>query len=76
MQLAAQAKQILENFKSINSEDFLTALNQIQNTFQNDVTRQYLLGKTKVISETIGEVEKKKLCKNLLPYFDWYLQGL
>ncbi len=71
-----KVKQISENFEETSSEYILKLLNQIQNQFQSQITQDYLKGKLKAISNTFDEGEKKKLCKNLKPYFDWYLQGL
>ena len=75
MSLENQAKQILENFEETPSHEIIEILNQIHNQFQNSITQDYLKGKLKSISNTSNEEEKKKLCKNLKPYFDWYLQG-
>ena len=76
MSLEIKVKQILENFEEIPSKVILEILNQIQNQFQSQITQDYLKGKLKTISDIIDEKEKKKQCKNLKPYFDWYLQGL
>lgn len=76
MSLEVKVKQILKNFEETSSEDILEILNQIQIKFQSQITRNYLKGKLVVISDITSESEKKKLCKNLIPYFDWYLQGL
>ena len=76
MSLEIKAKQISENFDTTSSGDILEILNQIQNQFQSQITQDYLKGKLKAISNIPDEGEKKKLCKNLKPYFDWYLQGL
>ena len=76
MSLEIKVKQILENFDESSSADVLEILNQIQSKFQSKITQDYLTGKLKTISDTLDETEKKKLCKNLKPYFDWYLQGL
>lgn len=75
MSLEIKAKQILENFEEIHSKDIIEILNQIQNQFQNQITQDYLKGKLLAISDTTDEGNKKKLCKNLKPYIDWYLQG-
>jgi hypothetical protein len=40
------------------------------------LTTEYLQGKIQKISDISDGVEKKKQCTSLLPYFDWYLQGL
>jgi len=76
MSLDEEIKQILENFDNTDLTKFLIVLNQIQEKFQSNLTKDYLNGKIKTINETLNESEKKKLCKNLLPYLDWYLQGL
>jgi uncharacterized protein YktA (UPF0223 family) len=76
MSFEIKVKHILKKFEEIPSEEILEMLNQIQNQFQSQITRDYLKGKLKTISDTIDEKEKKKQCKNLKPYFDWYLQGL
>jgi len=76
MSLEIKVKQILENFEEIPSKEILEILNQIQNQFQSQITQDYLKEKLKTISDIIDEKEKKKQCKNLKPYFDWYLQGL
>lgn len=76
MSVEFRAKQILDNFNQVSSNEFLEVLNHIQEKFQSNITREYLNGKLKIILEKDDEVEKKKLCKNLLPYMDWYLQGI
>jgi len=76
LSLEVKVKQILKNFEETSSEDILEILNQIQIKFQSQIIRTYLKGKLVVISDPTNESEKKKLCKNLIPYFDWYLQGL
>ena len=76
MSLEIKTKQILDNFEDFSSSDILDTLNQIQMTFQSKITQEYLQGKIKSISETLNEDDKKTLCKNLKPYFDWYIQGL
>lgn len=76
MSLETKARQILNNFDQSSSEEFLNLLNQIQDSFKSQITKDYLKGKMDAISGTTGETEKKKLCKNLKPYLDWYLQGL
>jgi len=75
MSLQIKAKQILDNFEQTPSEDILDILNKILENFQSQITQNYLKGKLKTISDTSDEDQKKKLCKNLKPYFDWYLQG-
>ena len=76
MSLEIKLKQILEKFDETPSEEILELLSQIQTQFQSQITQDYLKGKLETVSKTPDESEKKKLCKNLKPYFDWYLQGL
>ena len=76
MSLELQAKHVRENFLDVTSTEFLNVLNQIQEKFLNKITQEYLQGKLKAITQTSNEEEKKKMCKNLIPYLDWYLQGL
>jgi hypothetical protein len=76
MSLEIKAKQILDNFESSSSNDIVEVLNQIQGTFQSKITQDYLQGKLKKILDASEDDQKKKLCKNLKPYLDWYLQGL
>lgn len=76
MSLETKTKEILNNFDNVSSLEILDLLNQIQNSFKSEITRDYLKGKLDSVSNASNEDEKKKLCKNLKPYLDWYLQGL
>ena len=76
MSLEQEIKIILENFDSTSSEKIIDVLNQIKPHFKNELISEYLEGKIQKILDLSDESEKKKQCKALLPYFDWYLQGL
>ena len=76
MSLEIQIKTILNDFKGINSDDFLRILGEIMHEFKSNLTIEYLTGKIQKINDLTDEIEKKKQCKLLLPYLDWYLQGL
>ncbi|HJM80019.1 MAG TPA: hypothetical protein QF656_05745 [Nitrosopumilus sp.] len=76
MSLEFKVKNILDDFDSVSSEEFLEILDQIMLDFKSNLTLEYLKGKVKKILEISTESEKKKQCKLLLPYYDWYLQGL
>jgi|TARA_B100001105_G_scaffold89311_1_gene70970 hypothetical protein len=76
MSLEIKIKNILNDFDSVSSDEFLTILHQIMLKFKNNLTTEYLKGKIQKILDLTNESEKKKQCKLLLPYFDWYLQGL
>ena len=75
MSLENKVKKILENFEETSTQDIVDTLNQIKNQFQSSITQDYLNGKLQIILNTSDGDEKKKLCKNLKPYFDWFLQG-
>jgi len=76
MSLEDQIKQTLDNFENTTSEKILEILNQVKPQFKSKLILEYLQGKIQKIFETNDEAEKKKLCKALVPYLDWYLQGL
>ena len=76
MSLEIKIKIILDNFDDVSSDEFLEILDQIMLEFKSDLTTEYLKGKVQKILDISTESEKKKQCKLLLPYYDWYLQGL
>jgi len=76
MSLEDEIKQTLDDFENTSSEKILEILNQIKPQFKSKLISEYLQGKIQKISEVNDEAEKKKMSKALLPYLDWYLQGL
>ena len=76
MSLEIKVQNIINNFDDTTSNEFLEILEQIMLEFKSNLTVEYLKGKIKKIVELSSETEKKKQCKLLLPYYDWYLQGL
>ena len=76
MSLEIKIKHIMNNFDDVSSDEFLEILDQIMLEFKSNLTLEYLKGKVQKILELSTESEKKKQCKLLLPYYDWYLQGL
>tara|TARA_B110000008_G_scaffold213275_1_gene212427 strand:+ start:187 stop:417 length:231 start_codon:yes stop_codon:yes gene_type:complete len=76
MTLEIKVQNIINNFDDTTSDEFLEILEQIMLEFKSNLTVEYLKGKIKKIVELSSESEKKKQCKLLLPYYDWYLQGL
>ena len=76
MSLEIKIKHIMNNFDDVSSDEFLEILDQIMLEFKSDLTTEYLKGKIQKILDLSTESEKKKQCKLLLPYYDWYLQGL
>ena len=76
MSLEIKIKHIVKNFDDVSSGDFLEILDQIMLEFKSELTTEYLKGKVQKILDISTDSEKKKQCKLLLPYYDWYLQGL
>ena len=75
LSLRDEVNQILNDFDNIPSDKFLEILTQIQPHLKSDITQNYLQGKIQAILGINDDAEKKKLCKSLKPYLDWYLQG-
>ena len=76
MSLEDQIIQVKNDFENTSSEKFLEILNQIKPQFKNKLISEYLQGKIQKILDANNEIEKKKQCKALTPYLDWYVQGL
>ena len=76
MTLQDEIKSVLDDFENSSSEKIFEILNQIKPHFKNELISEYLEGKIQKILDSSYEAEKKKQCKALMPYFDWYLQGL
>jgi len=76
MSLENQINQILDDFENTTLDKILEILYQIKPQFKNEMISEYLEGKIQKILEANNDAEKKKLSKALLPYLDWYLQGL
>lgn len=76
MSLEIQIKEILENFENSSSEKIIEILEKIRLDLKSQLTSEYLQGKIQKVINAENEAEKKKLCKALTPYLDWYIQGL
>ena len=76
MTLETQIQKIMDNIDEASSDDIIDIIQQIQPQFRSKLTEEYLQGKIQKISNVSDNIEKKKQCVSLLPYFDWYLQGL
>ncbi|MBS1268470.1 MAG: hypothetical protein MAG458_01199 [Nitrosopumilus sp.] len=76
MVLKDEIQKILNDVESASSDEILGVIKQIQPQFRSKLTTEYLQGKIQKINDVSDDAEKKKQCKSLLPYFDWYLQGL
>ena len=76
MTLESKIQKIMDNIDETSSDDIIEIIKQIQPQFRSKLTEEYLQGKIQKISSISDNIEKKKQCMSLLPYFDWYLQGL
>lgn len=76
MSLEEEINKISKDFENTSSEKLIDVLNQIKPHFKNELISEYLQAKIQKIQASTDESEKKEQCKALLPYFDWYLQGL
>ena len=76
MSLEDKIKIISDDFEGATPETIIDILNQIKPHFKSTLISEYLQGKIQKIQDSDNDQEKKKQCKALLPYFDWYLQGL
>ena len=76
MSLQDEVKQILNDFDNVSADKIVEILTQIQPHLKSNITRDYLQGKIQQILGTNDNAERKKQCKNLKPYLDWYLQGV
>jgi len=76
MTLEEEIIEIKNNFESVSSDKILEILNKIMPEFKSKLTSEYLQGKIQKILELGVESEKKKQCKALMPYLDWYMQGM
>lgn len=76
MSLETKIRQAIADFDAISSDEFLSILGEIKPFFKNPLISEYLQGKIQKILDAKDEMEKKKQCKALMPYFDWYLHGL
>lgn len=76
MSLEVQVRQIINNFEDTAPDTLFKVLQLITLQFRTSLTLEYLEGKIQKIQNISNNDEKKKQCKTLLPYLDWYLQGL
>jgi hypothetical protein len=76
MSLENQINQILNNFENVGTDSIIEILTLIRSHLKSNLTQEYLQGKIQAIVDSTSDVEKKKICHSLKPYFYWYLQGL
>ena len=74
MALADDVARIRSRPDSVDADEFLEALSRIKQEMRTLDARQYLEKKIDV-ALSAEEDERRQLCRNLLPYLDWYLAG-
>ena len=74
MTLVEDAVRTRSGFESVGTDEFLDILYRIRNELRTPITQQYLDGKMAAI-RSAEPAERRQLCKNLLPYLDWYISG-
>ena len=75
MSLQNEISEIQNSFDSVSSDKFLEVLTKIKPELKSSLTSEYLQGKIDKVKAESDETEKKKLCKSLMPYLDWYQKG-
>ena len=75
MSLQNEISEIQNSFDSVSSDMFLEVLTKIKPELKSSLTSEYLQGKIDKVKAESDENEKKKLCKSLMPYLDWYQKG-
>lgn len=76
MSLKEQIDSVLADFEHVSSNEFIEILNYIKPHFKNKLIVEYLQEKIQKIDNIQDEKEKLIQCKTLIPYLDWYVQGL
>ena len=75
MSLQNDIFEIQNSFDSVSSDKFLEVLTKIKPELKSQLTSEYLQGKIDKVKSEPNEAEKKKICKSLMPYLDWYEKG-
>ncbi|MCY4491866.1 MAG: hypothetical protein OXC46_10490 [Thaumarchaeota archaeon] len=75
MSLKDDVYGMLQKFNDADSESVLAILLQIQPHLKSNITQKYLGEKIHAVKMADTESERKKMCKALIPYLNWYVQG-
>ena len=75
MGLKEESLEAIAKFDYMDSNALLAVIEQIKPHLKSSLTQEYLDGKITAIKKSDSEDERKKLCKNLIPYLDWYISG-
>lgn len=74
MTLADDAARIRSGFDSADTAEFLGVVSRIRDQLHTQQTREYL-GKKLEAARLADPSERREMCRNLLPYLDWYISG-
>lgn len=74
MSLLDNAQRLRDRFESAGSGEMLSLLDRICAELRTDDTRDYLRAKIDSIRHA-AESERKVMCKELIPYVDWYISS-
>ena len=76
MSLESKVRDLRANLDKAPTEQFMDVIRCIVPLLASPITSEYLAAKLEKIGQTADPQERKKQCKALAPYLDWYLQGL
>lgn len=74
MSLLDDAQLLRTRFETVGSDELLSLLDRISAELRTDDTRDYLRAKIESIRHA-AESERKTMCKDLIPYMDWYISS-
>ncbi len=74
MTLREDATRARDCFDSTDASEFLDVISRVRDRLNTEQTRQYLDGKIQAARNADPD-KRQALCKNLLPYLEWYLCG-
>ena len=72
--LADDAARVRSDFDSTDAAEFLDTVSRIRNSLRTGETKSYLAKKLDAV-RFAPPAERRVMCRNLLPYLDWYLSG-
>ena len=74
MTLVDEAERMRSGFDSADPDGFLDLVERIRTELRTAPAREYLAGKIEA-ARSAQPAERRRLCKALLPYLDWYITG-
>lgn len=74
MTLVDESERMRSGFDSADLGGFLDLVERIRGELRTEPARQYLAGKV-AAARSAAPAERRRLCRALLPYLDWYISG-